>query len=102
MEITINNKQYKLKYTLRAMMLFEQITKKIFSIESLSDELVFFYSIILANNPDEPMNFDQFLDAIDNDPNLLVQFQNFLIEENNKRNTYTEDSVKSDDFKKKS
>lgn len=102
MEITINNKQYKLKYTFRAMMLFEQITKKIFSIESLSDELVFFYSIILANNPDEPMNFDQFLDAIDNDPDLLVQFQNFLIEENNKRNTYTEDSEKTEDIKKKS
>lgn len=102
MEITINNKQYKLKYTLRAMMLFEQITKKIFSIESLSDELVFFYSIILANNPDEPMNFDQFLDAIDNDPDLLVQFQKFLIEENNKRNTYTEDSEKTEDIKKKS
>lgn len=102
MEITINDKPYKLKYTLRAMMLFEQITKKIFSIESLSDELVFFYSIILANNPDEPMNFDQFLDAIDNDPDLLIQFQNFLIEENNKRNTYTEDNTKKEDFKKKS
>lgn len=102
MDITINEKQYKLKYTLRAMMLFEQITKKIFSIESLSDELVFFYSIILANNPDEPMNFDQFLDAIDDDPDLLIQFQNFLIEENNKRNTYTDEDVKEDGIKKKS
>jgi hypothetical protein len=35
--IKIKNKEYKVKYTFRALMLFEQITSKMFSIDNLTD-----------------------------------------------------------------
>ena len=38
----INNKEYKLKYTLRALFIYEQITGKAFKLETLTDEYLFF------------------------------------------------------------
>lgn len=70
--ITINNKEYKIKYTLRALFIFEQITGKSFSIETLLDNYVFFYSMILANN-DNTLTWDEFIDALDNDPTIITQ-----------------------------
>jgi len=73
MDITINGKQYKVKYTIRALFIFEQITNKPFEIKTLLDNYVFFYSMILANNPDNVLDWDEFLDALDGDKDLLQQ-----------------------------
>lgn len=79
MTITINNKQYKLKYTLRALFIFEQITGKPFNITTLLDNYLFFYSLILANNEDV-LSWDEFIDALDKDPNILKQISNAVEE----------------------
>ena len=73
MNIKINNKEYTVKYTIRALFIFEQITGKPFGIETLLDNYLFFYSMILANNPDNPLDWDEFIDALDNDKDLLAQ-----------------------------
>lgn len=80
MEITINGKQYKVKYTIRALFIFEQITGKPFEIKTLLDNWVFLYSIILANNPDNLIDWDEFIDALDNDKVLIAQL-NKLVED---------------------
>jgi hypothetical protein len=95
----IKGNEYNLKYTFRAMMLFEQITKKPFSIDSLSDELILFYSVIMASNSEANLSFDDFINDIDEDPSLLKDFTDFLNNEAEKRNTYTE-STKEDSKKK--
>ena len=71
MKITINNKEYTVKYTNRALFVFEQITGKPFGIKTLLDNYLFFYSMILANKPDNPIDWDEFIDVLDNDKNLL-------------------------------
>ena len=73
MDITINGKQYKVKYTIRALFIFEQITGKPFEIKTLLDNYIFFYSMILANNSDNVLDWDEFLDALDGDKELLSQ-----------------------------
>lgn len=73
MDITINGKQYRVKYTIRALFIFEQITGKPFEIKTLLDNYIFFYSMILANNPDNVLDWDEFLDALDGDKELMVQ-----------------------------
>ena len=65
--ITINNKEYKVKYTIRAMFIFEQIKGESFAINTS------LYSLILANNKDNPLSWDEFIDAIDNDPTIAQQ-----------------------------
>ena len=57
-KIEINGKEYNLKYTVRALFLWEQITKKSFKIETLLDNYVFFYCLILANNKDNTLEWD--------------------------------------------
>lgn len=73
MNITINGNQYKIKYTIRALFIFEQITGKPFEIKTLLDNYIFFYSMILANNPESVLDWDVFIDALDNDKELIAQ-----------------------------
>lgn len=85
MTITINNTEYKVKYTLRALFIFEQITGKPFNLETMLDNYLFFYSLILASNPDNVLEWDDFIDALDNDPTILTQI-NQAVEEAQKKN----------------
>lgn len=85
--IKINDKEYKVKYTIRALFYWEQITGKPFAINTLLDNYLFFYCMILANNPDDVLEWDQFLNAIDDDPTLFSQI-----------NSTVEDSQKKDEL----
>lgn len=71
--ITINGVDYKIKYTIRALFIMEQITGKPFQVNTLLDNYIFFYSMILANNKDKILDWNDFIDALDNDPNLFKQ-----------------------------
>ena len=71
--VTINGVDYKIKYTIIALFIMEQITGKPFQVTTVLDNYIFFYSMILANNPDNILNWNDFIDALDNDPNLFKQ-----------------------------
>ena len=90
MTITINNKDYRLKYTIRALFIFEQISGKPFEIKSTLDNSLFFYSMILANNPDTPLEWDEFIDALDNDYTLLGQLNSIITDSQNKNHLFLE------------
>lgn len=78
-QITINGKNYNIKYSLRALFIFEQITNRPFEIKTLLDNYIFFYSMILASNKDkEPLDWDEFIDALDESPNLLVEMNDII------------------------
>ena len=72
--IKINKKEYKVKQTLRALFIFEQITGRAFEIKTMLYNYIFFYSVIIANNPDNILDWDDFIDALDENPNLLTEF----------------------------
>ena len=96
MQITINNKEYKVKYTIRALFIFEQIAGKSFEVKSLLDQYLFFYSMILANNSENPLSWDDFIDAIDNDKTLTEQL-NKLVSEYQEKDNLFEDNEKIED-----
>ena len=73
MEITINKKQFKVKYTIRALFIYEQITGKPFNLTTLFDNYLFFYCLILANNPENVLDWDEYIEAIDSDKGLYNQ-----------------------------
>lgn len=95
--ITINNKEYKVKYTIRAMFIFEQITGKSFEINTSLDNFIFLYSLILANNKDNPLSWDEFLDAIDSDPSIARQINSLAP---NQEIFYQEEELGTNDEKK--
>lgn len=80
--ITIKNKEYKIKQTLRALFIFEQITGRPFEIKTMLDNYIFFYSVIIANNPDNILDWDDFIDALDESPNLLTECTELNQEQN--------------------
>lgn len=79
--LRINNKEYKIKYTLRALFIFEQITNKPFEVKTLLDNYIFFYSMILANNQDNPLEWDDFINALDDNPNLFYEMKDTVEEQ---------------------
>lgn len=78
MTIEINEKQYELKYSFRALMIYENITKKTFNPKTVSDMVVFFYSVVLAANKGCELLFDDFLDWIDANPTSITDFSKWL------------------------
>lgn len=95
----INNTDYKLKYTLRALFIYEQITGKAFKLETITDEYIFFYCILVANNPEMKLTFDELIEAIDGDMNIMMEFQDFLKREIEKQQLFITNNT---DAKKKS
>lgn len=71
--IKINSEDYVIKYTIRALFMWEQITGKPFKIVTLLDNYIFFYCMIIANNKDKVLEWDDYLDALDNDTTLFSQ-----------------------------
>lgn len=83
------------------MMIFEQITKKPFGISNMMDEYIYFYSLLLANNPDFNMSFGDFLDELDNQPSLILEFKKAMEDYSNKFKLTNEDNIGDSDDKKK-
>ena len=92
--MVINGKTYTLKYGLRSMFVFEQMTGKPFAISSLFDTYCFLYACIISNGDNEALEFDEFIDACDNDPNIIVEFNKFMDDELKKRNVLSGDKKK--------
>ena len=92
MNITINKKQFKVKYTIRALFIYEQITGKPFNIVTLFDNYLFFYCLILANNPDNILDFEEYLDAVDSDKGLYQQLTKAVEEYQKQDNLISADS----------
>ena len=80
MEITIKEQTYNVKYSIRSLFIFEQLSGKSFTLETLLDQYIFFYSMILANNPECILTFDDFIDEFDEDFTLVAKLQNYITE----------------------
>lgn len=103
--IKIKDTEYKLKYTLRALFIYERITGKSFKFEGLYSEYLLFFSTLVANNENFTMAFDEFIDICDEDPKLFNEFREWFIAELEKQSLYrSEEDTKEDetsDTKKK-
>ncbi len=70
--IEINGKSYKVKQTIRGMFLWEQIAGRPFELKTTLDNYLYYYALILANNKDATLDWDEFIDAIDSDPTIVL------------------------------
>lgn len=101
--IKINGEDYKVKYTIRALFLMEQITGKPFEIKTLLDNYLFFYCMILANNKDKEkiLGWDEFVDALDDDKELMKQLTDIQLEEQKKNELLADEKDKEGKTSKK-
>lgn len=78
MKITIKDKNIELKYTIRAMLMFENIADKTFNASGLTDVITFMYCCVLASCKDYSITFDEFIDYLDENPSVINEFGDWI------------------------
>lgn len=69
--ITINGVDYTLKPGMKAIIIFEKLADKAFSLKNTTDIITYIYSAMLAGTPNMRLGFDELLDAMDADTNIM-------------------------------
>lgn len=84
MRISIYNKEVELKQTLRALFIYEKITNEMFNPSTLTNIVIYFYSVVMASDKNLAISFEEFTDWLDNNMTELTNFTNWLAQVNNK------------------
>lgn len=97
MKIILKDKEYEVKITLRSYFVFEQITNHPFEIKTMFDNYAWMYSMLIANNKDCELTFDDFIDIMDEEPNKVIEFNEIVQKENERYSLLTKkDESKGD------
>lgn len=91
MKITIDQKEIELKYSIRSLIMFENITEKTFNPQGVGDVVTFFYCVVISSSKDYSLSYDEFLDWLDENSVELRNFATWLqqvssVEESVKKN----------------
>lgn len=78
--IEINGTIYTVRKGMKAILVFEAITEKPFEIKTTTDMVAYMYAAILAGTPDTKLAIDQFVDAIDKDPDLMQRLTEIVLQ----------------------
>lgn len=78
MKITIKDKEIELKYTMRSMLMYENITDKTFMPNTMTDIVTYMYCVVLSSTKDYSLSFDDFLDYIDENVGVINEFSQWL------------------------
>lgn len=77
--ITINGINYTVKPGMKAIIIYEKITDEAFRLKTTTDILTYCYAAILAGTPNSKLGFDELLEAIDANPELMKQLTDIII-----------------------
>ena len=77
------------------MFIFETITGNVFNIKTIFDEYVYFYSCLMADMNNPPLDFDAFIEYCDEHPELLKEFDDALLKESKRKELLSTDKKKA-------
>ena len=86
MIVNLKGEDVELKTSFRAYMLYENITEKSFAPTTMTDIITFFYCILITSAKDFDFKYNEFLDMLDERPEYLNEFSEWLVDEFNKNN----------------
>lgn len=99
MVINLKNKLIELKYTFRGYMIFEEITDKSFE-GGIKDTIILFYSMLMGSSKELSIEFDDFMDWLDENPDKLSEFTEWLQSNIKSRNLRNKGEETKEDKKK--
>ena len=79
--IKIGEQEYKLKYTVRALFVYERLTGKSYDLGGLMNDYLLLYSILLAVNETFDMKFNDFIDQCDLNPSIFNEFKKWALKD---------------------
>lgn len=100
MKIHIKDTDVQLKSTFRAHIIYEQITGGTFAPKNLTDIVTFYFSTVMACSPDLALDFNEFLDWLDDNPSSLNDFVSFLTENEKRQNALNPTKAEGNPTKK--
>lgn len=86
MKVTIKGKEIELRQSVRALMMYENITEKTFRPDGLEEIMTLMYCIVVCVTKDYSLTFDEFLDEVDNDVTVVNEFMSWLLSESDNQN----------------
>ncbi|MBC8603160.1 hypothetical protein H8784_15725 [Parabacteroides acidifaciens] len=100
--IKIGDNEYILKYTVRALFIYERITGLSFSPDKLINEYTLMYAILIANNNNFNLMFEDFISLCDENPGIFLEFRRWLLDTLKRLSLFqTENQDQDPDDKKK-
>lgn len=102
MTITINNRDIELKYSFRAMMIYEKIQGEAFNPKGVTETIIYMYSTIIASDMNANITFDDFINWLDENPTVIEKFSKWLmsiIERNRGINKPSKEIIQEDNSK---
>lgn len=80
MKVRIKEQQeVELRYSMRALFQYENITGQSFNPKTIQDFCTFFYCVVCSSNKDLDITFDGFIDEVlDPQPELMSEFAEWL------------------------
>lgn len=78
MDITINGQNLEVKYSIRAMIVFEKLADKPFELKGVTDWYFFMYSCLLAGNSEITLDFLSFIDWVEENPKEEKKMSDYL------------------------
>lgn len=79
MKVKIKEQEVELRYSMRALFQYENITGQSFNPKTIQDFCTFFYCVVCSSNKDLDITFDGFIDEVlDPQPELMSEFAEWL------------------------
>lgn len=79
MKLKINENEIELKHTLRSLILYENVTGQTFAApQTIQDIITYFYCVVVGSSKDYSLSFDEFVDVLDEQPNLINEFTQWI------------------------
>lgn len=82
-------------------MIYENITGKSFEPTTMTDIINFFFCVVLTSSKDYDLKYNDFLDILDEHPQYMVEFSNWLSDEYTKSNMLSPEPEEGEEDKKK-
>lgn len=78
MIVSIDNKEYYLRYSLRSLFKYEQLTGHPYEGKKLEDAYLLLHASLMACNPEYSLTFEQLIDQCDIDPTIFEGFMELV------------------------
>lgn len=78
MNINYKGKEITLKCGLKAMLMYENVTGGSSTPSNLTDVITFFYCIVVASSKDYSIQFEDFVDWVDENPDTMEEFSKWM------------------------
>lgn len=101
MKVNINNTEVELRQTFRSHIIYEQIKGETFQPKGLTEIITFLYCVVMASMPTLELDFDDFVNWLDENRSVVGDFSDWMVECNRKQSAMSPKEDKKEATKKK-